>query len=64
MITHKIACIGAGYWGKNGVKIQKKVSVYEGVTLEDDVFCGPSMVFTHVFTLAVPFGAWMNCVPR
>ena len=33
----------------NGVKIQNNVSVYEGVTLEDDVFCGPSMVFTNVF---------------
>lgn len=33
----------------NGVKIQNNVSVYEGVTLEDAVFCGPSMVFTNVF---------------
>lgn len=32
-----------------GVKIQNNVSVYEGVTLEDHVFCGPSMVFTNVF---------------
>ena len=32
----------------NGVKIQNNVSVYEGVTLEDAVFCGPSMVFTNV----------------
>ncbi len=32
----------------NGVKIQNNVSVYEGVTLEDLVFCGPSMVFTNV----------------
>jgi UDP-2-acetamido-3-amino-2,3-dideoxy-glucuronate N-acetyltransferase len=31
-------------------KIQNNVSLYEGVTLEDDVFCGPSMVFTNVFT--------------
>jgi UDP-2-acetamido-3-amino-2,3-dideoxy-glucuronate N-acetyltransferase len=30
------------------VKIQNQVSVYEGVTLEDDVFCGPSAVFTNV----------------
>ncbi len=35
--------------GKN-VKIQNNVSVYEGVTLEDDVFCGPSCVFTNVDT--------------
>jgi predicted dehydrogenase/acetyltransferase-like isoleucine patch superfamily enzyme len=32
----------------NGVKIQNNVSVYAGVTLEDDVFCGPSCVFTNV----------------
>jgi len=32
----------------DGVKIQNNVSVYEGVTLEDAVFCGPSMVFTNV----------------
>lgn len=32
----------------NNVRIQNNVSVYEGVTLEDDVFCGPSMVFTNV----------------
>jgi len=34
----------------NGVKIQNNVSVYEGVVLEDFVFCGPSMVFTNVRT--------------
>jgi UDP-2-acetamido-3-amino-2,3-dideoxy-glucuronate N-acetyltransferase len=33
----------------DGVKIQNNVSVYEGVTLEDSVFCGPSMVFTNVY---------------
>ena len=32
----------------NGVRIQNNVSVYEGVELEDDVFCGPSCVFTTV----------------
>jgi UDP-2-acetamido-3-amino-2,3-dideoxy-glucuronate N-acetyltransferase len=31
-----------------GCKIQNNVSVYKGVTLEDEVFCGPSMVFTNV----------------
>jgi UDP-2-acetamido-3-amino-2,3-dideoxy-glucuronate N-acetyltransferase len=31
------------------VKIQNNVSVYDAVTLEDDVFCGPSVVFTNVF---------------
>lgn len=33
----------------NWCKIQNNVSIYEGVTLEDEVFCGPSMVFTNVF---------------
>lgn len=31
------------------VKIQNNVSVYDAVTIEDDVFCGPSMVFTNVY---------------
>lgn len=34
----------------NGVRIQNNVSVYEGVELEDNVFCGPSCVFTNVVT--------------
>jgi UDP-2-acetamido-3-amino-2,3-dideoxy-glucuronate N-acetyltransferase len=53
------ACIGSHctlgqnvYVGKaiigNNVKIQNNVSVYDAVVLEDDVFCGPSMVFTNV----------------
>ncbi len=33
----------------NNVRIQNNVSVYDAVTLEDDVFCGPSMVFTNVY---------------
>jgi UDP-2-acetamido-3-amino-2,3-dideoxy-glucuronate N-acetyltransferase len=33
----------------NGCKIQNNVSVFKGVTLEDEVFCGPSMVFTNVY---------------
>lgn len=33
----------------NGCKIQNNVSLFEGVTLEDEVFCGPSMVFTNVY---------------
>jgi UDP-2-acetamido-3-amino-2,3-dideoxy-glucuronate N-acetyltransferase len=32
----------------DNVKIQNNVSIYTGVILEDDVFCGPSMVFTNV----------------
>jgi UDP-2-acetamido-3-amino-2,3-dideoxy-glucuronate N-acetyltransferase len=34
----------------NGVKIENNVSIFTGVTLEDDVFCGPSAVFTNVKT--------------
>lgn len=33
----------------NRCKIQNNVSIYEGVTLEDEVFCGPSCVFTNVY---------------
>ena len=33
----------------NNIKVQNNVSVFDGVVLEDDVFCGPSMVFTNVF---------------
>jgi UDP-2-acetamido-3-amino-2,3-dideoxy-glucuronate N-acetyltransferase len=34
----------------DGCRVQNNVSVYEGVVLEEDVFCGPSMVFTNVRT--------------
>jgi UDP-2-acetamido-3-amino-2,3-dideoxy-glucuronate N-acetyltransferase len=40
--------IGQGVRIGNNVHIQNNVSIYEGVALEDDVFCGPSMVFTNV----------------
>ncbi len=33
----------------NNIKVQNNVSIYDSVVLEDDVFCGPSMVFTNVF---------------
>lgn len=33
----------------NGVKVQNNVSIYDAVEIEDDVFCGPSMVFTNVY---------------
>ena len=39
----------------NGCKIQNNVSLYEGVILEDYVFCGPSMVFTNVLTPRAEF---------
>ena len=34
----------------NGVRVQNNVSIYEGVEIEDDVFLGPSCVFTNVLT--------------
>jgi UDP-2-acetamido-3-amino-2,3-dideoxy-glucuronate N-acetyltransferase len=40
--------IGPNVTVGDGCKIQNNVSLYPGVTLEDDVFCGPSMVFTNV----------------
>lgn len=40
--------IGTGVKIGNNVKIENNVSVFEGVTLDDDVFCGPSCVFTNV----------------
>jgi UDP-2-acetamido-3-amino-2,3-dideoxy-glucuronate N-acetyltransferase len=42
------AMIGPKVVVGNGVRIQNNVSLYEGVSLEDDVFCGPSCVFTNV----------------
>jgi UDP-2-acetamido-3-amino-2,3-dideoxy-glucuronate N-acetyltransferase len=41
--------VGSGAIIGNNVKIQNNVSIYDGVVLEDEVFCGPSMVFTNVF---------------
>lgn len=41
--------VGGGTRIGNFCKIQNNVSVYDGVTLEDAVFCGPSMVFTNVY---------------
>ncbi len=40
--------VGANVRVGNGVKVQNNVSIYEGVEIEDDVFLGPSMVFTNV----------------
>jgi UDP-2-acetamido-3-amino-2,3-dideoxy-glucuronate N-acetyltransferase len=42
--------VASGVTIGNNVKIQNNVSLYTGVELEDDVFCGPSMVFTNVLT--------------
>lgn len=47
--------VGRGVEIGSGVKIQNNVSVYEGVVIEDDVFCGPSMVFTNVLTPRAPY---------
>ena len=40
--------VGPGVNSGNGVKVQNNISIYEGVEVEDDVFLGPSMVFTNV----------------
>ena len=39
-----------------GCKIQNNVSVYKGITLEDGVFCGPSMVFTNIYNPRAEIG--------
>ena len=44
------ACIGPDVTIGDRCKIQNNVSLYKGVTLEDEVFCGPSCVFTNVNT--------------
>ena len=46
-IISKNAYVDTGVTIGNRVKIQNNVNVYHGVTLEDDVFCGPSMTFTN-----------------
>ncbi|MEP6990779.1 MAG: DapH/DapD/GlmU-related protein [bacterium] len=46
-LGQNVVVMGGTRIGTN-VKIQNNVSIYEGVELEDDVFCGPSMVFTNV----------------
>ena len=46
-LGQNVVVMGGTRLGTN-VKIQNNVSIYEGVELEDDVFCGPSMVFTNV----------------
>jgi UDP-2-acetamido-3-amino-2,3-dideoxy-glucuronate N-acetyltransferase len=40
--------VGGGAWIGDRVKIQNHVSVFDGVRLDDDVFCGPGVVFTNV----------------
>ena len=42
--------VGKGVSIGNNVKVQNNVSIYQGVEIEDDVFLGPSMVFTNVST--------------
>lgn len=44
----------------NGVRIQNNVSVYEGVEIEDNVFCGPSCVFTNVTTPRSHYSVYGN----
>ncbi|MDR1591292.1 MAG: N-acetyltransferase [Prevotellaceae bacterium] len=47
--------IGEGVIIGNGCKLQNNVSVYSGVTIEDEVFCGPSCVFTNDLTPRAKF---------
>ena len=59
--------IGPGVKIGDGVRIQNNVSVYEGVELEDNVFCGPSCVFTNVNTPRANFpvnGAYSRTLVR
>jgi UDP-2-acetamido-3-amino-2,3-dideoxy-glucuronate N-acetyltransferase len=46
-LGQNVVVMGGSRLGNN-VKVQNNVSIYEGVILEDDVFCGPSCVFTNV----------------
>jgi UDP-2-acetamido-3-amino-2,3-dideoxy-glucuronate N-acetyltransferase len=48
----------------NACKIQNNVSVYKGVTLEDGVFCGPSMVFTNIYNPVLKSEKWTRCGRR
>ena len=48
-LGQNVVVMGGAQLGNN-VKVQNNVSIYEGVVLEDDVFCGPSCVFTNVVT--------------
>ncbi len=47
MLGHSVFVGGAAVLG-NGVRVQNHVSIYDGVVIEDDVFIGPSAVFTNV----------------
>jgi UDP-2-acetamido-3-amino-2,3-dideoxy-glucuronate N-acetyltransferase len=47
----------------SNVRIQNNVSIYDAVTLEDDVFCGPSMVFTNVLTPRSAYPKKSNYLP-
>lgn len=49
LLSQNVYIEGRTYIG-NGVKIKNNVSIYEGVEVEDDVFIGPSVVFTNVVT--------------
>lgn len=48
----------------NGVKIQNNVSIYEGVEIEDDVFCGPSCVFTNDLSPRAPYPKGKNAYKK
>ena len=55
--------VGPGVRIGHHVKIQNNVSVYEGVELEDYVFCGPSMTFTNVLVPRAKYPAGGHYVP-
>ena len=56
--------IASGVVVGDNVKVQNNVSLFTGVILEDDVFCGPSMVFTNVSRRAATFRARASTRPR
>ena len=55
-LTPNIVLIGPDAIIGSKCKIQNNVSVYKGVTLEDGVFCGPSMVFTNIYNPRAEIG--------
>jgi UDP-2-acetamido-3-amino-2,3-dideoxy-glucuronate N-acetyltransferase len=56
--------VGQGVQVGDRVRVQNNVSLYEGVVLEDDVFCGPSAVFTNVRRPRAAFPRAMREVTR
>ena len=55
--------VGRGVHIGDGTRIQNNVSIYEGVTLERNVFCGPSCVFTNVLVPRAAFPVHGHSLP-